>query len=281
MAQITETVEDLDERISSLRIKRNHLDGQAQALAKERDELNSQFQKLREQIQELKKRRDSLNQQVRELKAAREESRKHLVTRKGKTDSVKKIIQNLETKASGSYSELKRKMDDLEWRIQTSALSPKEEARLIGQIKQFESRVVVHEKIRELKDKAIMLQAGIGAARLKANEAHEKMSELAKESELYHEKMLEAVKQASEVKEKADEIHREYVGLKKQADEAHLEYIKVKETKQRIVVEDQMKRLRKQQEVKERIESSAEEKLKKGEKLSLDEFRTLVEKGLV
>jgi uncharacterized coiled-coil DUF342 family protein len=281
MAQIQETVENLDDSIVSLRIRRNQLDDQAKNLAKKRDELNSHFQKLREQIQELKKKRDSFNQQVRELKEKREEARKKLVDKRGETDSIRKIVLNLEKRASGSYLELRKKMDDLEWRIQTNALSPKEEARLIGQIKGFESRVVIHEKIRELKDKAIMLQAGMGAARLKANEAHGKMSELVKESELYHEKMLEAVKQASEIKSKADEIHREYVLLKKEADAAHIEYVKAKESRQRMVMEDQMKRLKKEQEVKHKIESAAEEKLKRGEKLSLDEFRTLVEKGLV
>jgi len=281
MVQIAEAVETLDEKIVSLRIIRNRLDDQTKSLAGKRDELNSQFQKLRKQIQELKTKRDSLNRQVRELKEEREEARKKLVARRGETDSVKKVILNLEKRASGSYSELRKRMDDLEWTIQTNALSPKEEARLIGQIKGFESRVVVHEKIRELKDKTILLHAGIGAARLKANEAHGKMSELVKESELYHEKMLEVVEQASDIKARADEIHREYVQLKKQADEAHLGYVKTKEERERIVREDQMKRLKKQQEVKQRIESNAEGKFKRGEKLSLDEFRTLVEKGLV
>jgi uncharacterized coiled-coil DUF342 family protein len=257
------------------------MDQQAKDLARTRDELNAQFQKLREQIQELKEKRDSLNLQVRELKSKREESRKTLLAKRKEADAVKNQIFRLEKKASGSYSDLKRRMDDLEWRIQTNALSPKEEARLISQIKALESRTVFHEKIRELKDRLIMIQAGIGAARLKANEAHEGLSKFAEESEVYHEKMLEAVKQASEVKAKADEAHSEYAKIRQQADEAHFEYIKAKESRQRIVVEDQMNRFRKQQAVKEKIEVTAEEKLKRGEKLSFDEFRALVEKGLV
>jgi uncharacterized coiled-coil DUF342 family protein len=281
MAQIAETVEILEEKIITSRSRRNQLDEQAKVLAKTRDELNAQFQKLREQIQELKEKRDALNQQVRELKAKREGSRKTLLVKREEADSVKNRVLNLGKKASGSYLDLKRRMDDLEWRIQTNTLSPKEEARLIAQIKALESQTVFHEKIRELKDRLIMIQAGIGAARLKANEAHENLSKFAEESEVYHEKMLEAVKQASEVKAKADEAHSEYAKVRRQADEAHLEYIKAKESRQRIVMEDQMNRFRKQQAVKEKIEVTAEEKLKRGGKLSFDEFRALVEKGLV
>lgn len=281
MAQITETIETLEEKIITSRARRNQLDQQAKDLARTRDDLNAQFQKLREQIQELKDKRDSLNLRVRELKLKREESRKTLLAKRKESDTVKSHVLSLGKKASGSYSDLKRRMDDLEWRIQTNALSPKEEARLIAQIKALESRTVFHEKIRELKDRLIMIQAGIGAARLMANEAHEGLSKFAEESEVYHEKMLEAVKQASEVKAKADEAHSEYAKVRQQADEAHLEYVKAKESRQRIVVEDQMNRFKKQQAVKEKIEVTAEEKLKRREKLSFDEFRALVEKGLV
>lgn len=281
MAQIVETVEALDEKIISSRTRRNQLDEQAKLLARKRDELNEQFQKLKEQIQELKEKRDSLNLQVRELKAKREEARRRLSDKRNEADSVRKTIAGLEKRASGSYSNLKKRMQELEWRIQTNPLSTKEEARLIAQIKGLESQVVVHDKIRELKDRLIMLQAKTNAARLSANEAHEKLSKIAQDSEIYHGKMIEVVKQASDLKSKADEAHLDYVQVKRKADEAHLEYVSAKELKQKIITEDQMVRLKKQQEVKKKTENVAEEKLKKGERLSLDEFRALVEKGVV
>jgi uncharacterized coiled-coil DUF342 family protein len=281
MTQIVETIEDLDEKIISSRTRRNQLDDQAKLLAQKRDELNEQFQELKAKIQELKEKRDNLNARVRELKEKREEARKRLQAKRNEAESVKETILTLEKKVTGSYSNLKKKMQELEWKIQTNSLSAKEEARLIVQIKDLESKLVIHDKIRELGDKVIMLQAEINAARLAANEAHEKLSELAKESEVYHERMIEVVKQASELKSKADEAHLNYARVRQQADEAHQEYIKAKELRQKIIMEDQATRLRKQQEVRRKVENMAEEKLKKGEKLSLDEFRALVEKGAV
>ncbi len=281
MTQIVETVEDLDEKIISSRTRRNQLDDQAKLLARKRDELNGNFQKLKDQVQELKEKRDSLNLRVRELKEKREEARKKLEAKRDEADSVKNTIVDLETRASGSYSGLKKRMQELEWKIQTNPLSTKEEARLIAQIKKLESQLVVHDKIRELRDSLIMLRAEMNAARLVANEAHEDLSKIAEESEVYHEKMIEVVKQASDLKSKADEAHLNYAQIKQQADEAHLEYINAKELRQKIVIEDQMTRLKKQQEVRKRVEDTAEEKLKRGEKLSLDEFRALVEKGAV
>jgi len=281
MTQIVDTVEDLDEKIVSSRTKRNQLDDQARLLAQKRDDLNEQFQRLKQRIQELKERRDSLNLHVRELKEKREEARKRLDAKRDEAESVKNAINSLEKRASGSYSGLKKGMQELEWKIQTNPLSTKEEARLIAQIKKLEAQVVVYDKIRELRDKMIMLQAEINAARIVANEAHEELSGVAKESEVYHEKMIEVVKQASDLKSKADEAHLGYAEIKRQADEAHLEYIKAKESRQKMIMEDQMTRLKKQQQVRKKVEDIAEEKLKRGEKLSLDEFRALVEKGAV
>lgn len=281
MTQIVETVEDLDEKIISSRTKRNQLDNEAKLLARKRDELNEQFQRLKERIQELKEKRDSLNLQVRELKEKREEARRKLDAKRAEAESVKNTIISLEKRASGSYSGLKKRMQELEWKIQTNSLSAKEEARLIAQIKKLEAQVVVYDKIRELRDRMIMLQAEMNAARLMANEAHEKLSEIAKESEVYHERMIEVAKEASDLKSEADEAHLSYAEIKRQADEAHLEYIKAKESRQKIIVEDQMSRLKKQQEVRKKVEDIAEEKLRRGEKLSLDEFRALVEKGAV
>lgn len=281
MTQIVETIEDLDEKIISSRTRRNQLDDQAKLLAQKRDELNEQFQELKAKIQELKEKRDALNARVRELKEKRDEARKRLQAKRNEAESVKETILSLEKKVAGSYSNLKKKMQELEWKIQTNSLSAKEEARLIVQIKDLESKLVIHDKIRELRDRMIMVQAEMNGARLEANEAHEKLSEFAKESEVYHERMIEVAKQASDLKSKADEAHLNYARVRQQADEAHQEYIKAKELRQKIIMEDQATRLRKQQEVRRKVENIAEEKLKKGEKLSLDEFRTLVEKGAV
>ncbi len=279
MAQVAETVEALDEKITSSRATRDQLDDQARLLAQKRDEQNTQFQKLKEQIHELREKRDSLNLQVQVLKAKRDKARKRVKTKRDEMDSTRNMITELEKRASGSYSSLKKRMQELEWRIQTNPLSAKEESRLIGQIKGLESRVAVHDRILRLRDKLIMLQAEINAARLEANEAHDKLSIFAEESEVYHQKMIEVSKQASDLKSKADEAHLNYVQLKQQADEAHSEYVNAKQLRQRIITEDQMTRLRKQQQVKKKVEDMAEGKLRRGEKLSLDEFRALVEKG--
>jgi len=279
MAQVAETVEALDEKITSSRARRDQLDDQARLLAQKRDEQNTQFQKLKEQIHELRDKRDSLNLQVQVLKAKRDKARKRVKAKRAEMDSTRNMITELEKRASGSYSGLKKRMQELEWRIQTNPLSAKEESRLIGQIKGLESRVAVHDRILELRDKLIMLQAEINAARLEANEAHDKLSTFAEESEVYHQKMIEVAKQASDLKSKADEAHLNYIQLKQQADEAHSEYVNAKQLRQRIITEDQMTRLRKQQQVKKKVEDMAEGKLRRGEKLSLDEFRALVEKG--
>ncbi len=274
-------VDALDQRIAGARHRRDNLEREARDYARERDELNEQFHRFKGEIRTLKEKRDELNLRVRELKEKREEARRRVVEIREKIEATKKRIEDLRKKAEGGYSVLKKRIDALEWKIQTSSLTSKEETRLIAQMKILASQLRVHEKVRELKDKTILLQAELGGNRFKATEAHEQLSELAQQSEEYHQRMMQMVGQASELKENADKTHAAFVESRRKADAEHTEYVQVKETRDKVVIEAQADRVRKEREIKQRIEDAAEGKLKKGGKLSLDEFRALVEKGSV
>lgn len=281
MAQTLKELDSLNAKIAEARHKRDDLDREARALARQRDELNEQFQKYKEETRSLKEKRNSLNLLVHELKEKREHARRKIVQTRTEIESTKKTIEDLKKSARGGYSTLKKRMDALEWKIQTTSLTIKEEARLMAQMKDLASKLEVHQKVRELADRIIMLQAELGANRLIALDSHEQLTKLAEESEAHHQHMMGIVKHASELKERADEIHAGFVDFRRKADAEHAEYLRAKELRDKIITEAQVERLKKEREVRKKIEESAEEKLKRKEKLSLDEFRTLIEKGAI
>jgi uncharacterized coiled-coil DUF342 family protein len=90
---------------------------------------------------------------------------------------------------------------------------------------------------------------------------------------------------ASAVKAEADKTHAAFVEACKSADETHKQYVmnlvKIKELRQQISETGQLSKLRKGQEVREKLEKSGAEKLEHGKRLSLEEFKALMEKGAI
>jgi uncharacterized coiled-coil DUF342 family protein len=281
MAQLSSDIENLESKIADSKQRRDGLERESRNLGRQRDELNEKFRKFKEEIRSLKEKRDTINQQVRDLKELREQARRRVMEVRDEIEDTKKRVEELRNKAEGGYVVLKKRLDGLEWKIQTSSLSTKEESRMIGQMKGLASQLEVHEKIRKLRDRVIILQAELGANRLKATESHEQMSILAQESETYHQRMMEIVGQASDLKESADRTHVAFIESRQKADVEHIEYVRARSIREKIVFEAQAKRVKKEQELKQKVEVSAEDKLKRKEKLSLEEFRALVEKGAI
>jgi len=121
---------------------------------------------------------------------------------------------------------------------------------------------------------------------------HTSVTTLAQESQIHQEKMLQATKEAKKVKEEADAYHAEIIGLSSRINEIRkeLDYLtkEVKKLSGDIGTEIQAKRKAKRIEAKrardEILDTKAEEILsryKEGEKLSLDEFKVLMERGLI
>ena len=100
-----------------------------------------------------------------------------------------------------------------------------------------------------------------------------------------HKKLIEVAASASAVKAEADKAHAAFVEAFRGADNAHKEYIanlvKIRELRQQIATSGQLTKVRKAQEVRERLEKSGGEKLEQGKRLSLEEFKALMEKGAI
>ena len=90
--------------------------------------------------------------------------------------------------------------------------------------------------------------------------------------------MLRRIDESKRLKAEADEMHKRYLESKERIRSINLEIKRIHEAIR--VIEEDERRL-KEAELKRRIEEEAEEKLKRGEKLTFEEFKALLEKGRI
>jgi uncharacterized coiled-coil DUF342 family protein len=279
--QLIDRIKVLEEQSVTLRDQRDQLNQEAKEWVKKRNQLNERFKKIIEEVKACKSKRDELNRQVKDLKTRRDEAKKTLEEKRKLVADLKEKFLKLQKQVSEDPSAIKNKINELEWKIQTTPLKQKEGHQLIGQVKALESKLIWHEQAQELKTKLAELRSEIEALKARSKAAHEELMKAVKESEVYHKKMIELVKTASQVKAEADGAHKSYIKIKEKADETHRRYLhnlsQIKEIKQKI---EGLHRL-KQNEIIKSLEESAVNKLKKGKRLSFEEFKVLVERGAI
>ncbi len=284
--------EALFQQISALREsnarlveQRETLNRKARELLEQRNKLNEEFKRLVAEVKDVKAKRDELNSKVKELKASRDSARDTAVAERERLEKLKSKSDKLSERVEGNPRRAIEEFNRLEWKMQTTPLTPKAEKELIKRLKELEAQVLVAKKAQDLRYKIAGTRATIGGRRLQAQSLHEQMTKMVEESEVIHKKLVEVAASASAVKAEGDKAHAAFVEALKGADNAHKEYItnlvKIKELRQQIAASGQLTKLRKAQEVREKLEKSGTEKLEQGKRLSLEEFKALMEKGSI
>jgi uncharacterized coiled-coil DUF342 family protein len=178
---------------------------------------------------------------------------------------------------------LEKEIQNLEWKIQTTSIPIKEEKIIIDRVRFLEKQRVVYKRLQELTDKRLELQTEAKALETQAKLSHEKLSQLAEQSQKFHEQLIEATKNVKTRIQNADQAHRKHLEVRQKANQVHEKYIEIqrqikalKEEQAKIEKEHYTKR---EQQLREEATKKAQEKMKRGEKLTWDEFKLLTEKG--
>lgn len=276
---------ELNEKISVLKEQEDKLETEAHEWAEKRDRLNERFRKLREEISGLKRVRDEANEKVKELKLKRDEATGRI---KRKIQELKNLREEIkaaaEKKPSRTLQSLQEQFDDTEWKIQTTSMSLQEEKELVEQVKETEIQLNVYKKLEHLRQKGLGTRAEIQALRAEGQSYHEALTKTALKSQECHEKMRSKIEESKKVKAEADGVHQRFVQTRE----------KTRLVQDEIgVLQDQMRRLKnevRQNEEEEKtrtdgailgeLERRAREKLKRGEKLTWEEFQLIAEKGI-
>jgi uncharacterized coiled-coil DUF342 family protein len=291
-SSLSENTEALFREISALRESNVHLVEQREALnqkarelLEQRNRLNEEFKRLIGEVKTLKARRDELNRKVKELKASRNVARDAAVAERERLEKLRNKSVEISERINGNPRRAAEEFNRLEWKMQTTTLTPKAEKEMIKRLKELEAQVLVAKKAESLRYKIVGTKATIGGKRLQAQSLHEQMTKVVEESEVIHKKLVEVAASASAVKAEADKAHAAFVEALKGADNTHKDYVmnlvKIRDLRQQIAQSGPMVKLRKAQEVREKLEKSGAEKLGQGKRLSLEEFKALMEKGAI
>lgn len=291
------SLNDKRTNLTSLRLRRKELINQLHELNNRRNELRSQRDKNNKLARELfdearisKEKRDQINEEVQVRKQMRDILRED-------ADKIGKRIVELGSQMKNMGVPKNRRVGDqirrLERQLETTPFLTKEmEKQTLTQLEELSSEFEKLEQFKDLRSEFRDIQNKLRHMQTEIKTYHTSVTTLAQESQIHQEKMLEATKKAKKIKEEADESHAEVIalsstisGIRKELDGLTGE---VKKLSSELGQEIQAARKAKKSEAKrvrdQRLDSKAEEILvryKEGASLTLDEFKVLMERGLI
>lgn len=255
-----------------------------QDLKAKRDGLNARVKELSPKAAELRKKRDETNSKIAELKAMRENLRGKGKDFNEKIGQLKKTRDELNTTARGRLETLEKAYTD-ELNIFLNADIPLEhELNVYNRLLELSQRLeatkkanVVHGEITVEYDRAKEIYTDLDSL-------HAQIQTLAQESQKYHEEMIKIYNEIDTLRKEADSYHaqlsekfKSISPLRKKISALKAETPKLRD--ELGVYLEQMKgyQLARDEQKNEGKREQAKEKLNKKGRLSLEEFRILVE----
>jgi uncharacterized coiled-coil DUF342 family protein len=280
-----EMVAELNEKLSALRDQENTLLIEADKFAEKRDELNARVMSLRQEVLGLRSQRDEFNSKVKELKQRRDEMRAGI---REKLDEIKQLGEELKIvakrKPSQSHEVLQKEVETTDWTIQTTSLTLQEDKALVEKVKQLETQLSIYRKLEQLAKRIAQLRTEARAMKTETDRLHGQLTENAHRSQETHRRMLEKNEESKPLKAEADGMHRQFLQAKEKTkpirEESKALSSRIRELKGELLEEAHKERKESEETLRKTLENSAKEKLKRGEKLTWEEFQLLAEKGI-
>jgi len=263
LAKTKEESNDLVKKKRALLERAARMKGEVDGAALERDRANGK-------VQELKGRIDRIMGEVSGLKAKIEE-------KGGKLDGLR-------AKLAGDERQLNKQLDALEWKLVTAGSSAKEESAIVESIAELRRKLAPYEGANKvaLEMRAMRAQAGalrgelgaiLGEKRALVEEAHRRHDSFIE----LRDKRIDVLKEVSKIREEVSELKaradKELMDLVTANAEMHALQMKMRRAREEKMQESQ----RQERDAKKRVAQLADEKLKRGESLTWDEFKILLE----
>jgi uncharacterized coiled-coil DUF342 family protein len=282
----------LEEEISALKKQRDEHNQLTKEALTKRNELNQLINEKLAKAKEFTVKRDELNSQVKDLKSKRKELQDLITENKKILDEVveKDHSVNKEKirRKRRSMRGLNDKINKIEWELQTSVLTPEKEKETIQLLEKLSEQLNKIAEEVHITSQQTQMWKEISAARREINILHIQIIDAAKESQIYHNLRNQSYQEINNLRNQANDYHKNFLKFKKQSDIYHRDFLaKVAEKND---LKDELKQIKQKirEEIQRQTQSNLEEntkkayeKYEKGENLSLEEFRLLVEKGMI
>lgn len=286
---------ELQNKAFEERSKRDEYNLKVRELSAKIRELRDNTRELSSKIRELVEKRRQLIEEIRKLREEarkiREEIKKLKTSRKMSISKIK-IIHNMLGRRIIDEEKLREELERLEWEYQTSTLPLEVEKLYVQKINDLELKLALANIKRNLSAKIDELN----------NEINKRIDELKKikdEISKISEEISNLSSKIDKLREERDNLRNQLVKLKEQRDsyrekanECHNNYIKllskmseIKSEIERLTLLIKASRIaRSLKEQRKVLESKAKEifeRYKRGDRLTLEEFKLLVEFGYI
>ncbi len=278
-------IENLKTEAFRAKEERDNLNATVKRQVEERGELLQKFHETITKGKEEKEKRDALRGQLSEQKVRLDALYNELEDKKSK---VALLLQRTENVRGGARARagLEAKLRDLEWKYQTSILTPEKEKASVKAIDELTKHLNVWRKADQERDKLIEKNEEVGEIRTRIGALREEMNSLRTIINGHHTSMSTFFDDATKLRGQVDEISAKIEEVKVVATQHHARYLQLlsqtrpyTDTIQQQIRADREERTKKMVEKQKVLTQEALGKYNNGKKLSLEEFQLLVENG--
>lgn len=285
--------EDLRRRLASLerealdlRAELEEVSGELRRIAEERASLKGRVKDLRREAAEFRGERNALNEKVKNLKLILAELKREYDEKAASLrDLRRRVREHLRMKPARSEESLREEIEKIDWEIQTGSLPLEEERKLVERVKSLEKQLSFYRRLHAMRDEISTLESRLKEIKDEISSCRERIAEAAAKSQIFHEKMVEALRRVGELKPKLEEVERRFRESRRRLLDLRLKYRGLKSQistlRRAIREEEERRRAEALSALKEKIGREALEKLRRGEKISLEEFKILAEQGKI
>ncbi len=193
-------------------------------LKKERKEVEIRIKQLKKNISEKRALLRKINRKKREIidtiriknsEANRERALRDKVNRKIKELKAKRKVENMRIKelkeelkklqsssGKGDFRKIRREIQALEWKLQTTVLDIKKEDAMVKRIETLREKLKNYEELIQISDR-------IEKHKNASKKIHNQIIKLSRESQRHHEKFLRALRKIKEKEKEIDELNKQ------------------------------------------------------------------------
>lgn len=251
-----------------------------------RDEATEKANKMSEEARLFTANRDELNQKISGLKENRsklineiKEITKAIRDSKNVRDELNKAAGGTDQSLLGKYS------GDLDVLL-TRDIPLSEEIRIFDKLFELSERVEVAKKADTMHQKILSGYDQVQKLKSELDKIHEEIQGIAKASQEQHEEAMRVYKEVSRLRKESDEFHKKllekYDAMNPLRDKVNEIRNEIKAYQEKLSPHlDDMEKIRNEREDRKRDKdlTEAKEKLQTSKRLSIDDFRLLLEKG--
>jgi len=289
---------DLKEKINLLRQKIEHDERDIRTIFREislhnqggndlkakRDGLNARVKELSPKAAALRKQRDEINAKIAELKAQRDQMRGIGKEFNEKIGELKKTRDDLNLTARGRAESLEKAYSDELTLFLTADIPLEHEINIFAKLIELSQRLVATKKANEIHSVISLEYAKGKEIYTDMDSLHARIQALAQESQKSHEEMIKLYNEIDTLRKEADSYHAQLnekfkgiAPLRKKVGALKADIPKLRDELDAYLEQMKQYQLVRDGQKNEGKRETAKEKFKKDGRLSLDEFRLLVE----